>query len=131
MYLNAYLNGCCNGGWGAASSTDGIHFSYVRTQTIGFPLINLGVVLSQVSLNETGAYAVVDGNGLFVDDDGTAYNIYTSEDQDHRVSIELLTPDYLHIAGTNYGLFPEHYVEGAILFKRNSIYYVMYGSCCW
>jgi beta-xylosidase len=111
MWFNAYLNGCCNGGWGVASSTNGINFTLV-------------------SLNETGAYPEVDGNGLFVDDDGTGYLIYSSLSADHHVSIERLTPDFLHTAGENYGLFPDRYVEGAILFKRAGIYYVAYGSCC-
>ena len=37
------------------------------------------------------------------------------------MSIELLTPDYLHTTQQNYGFFPDHYVEGQILFKRNSM----------
>jgi hypothetical protein len=111
MWFNAYLQGCCAGGWGVATSPDGIHFDIV-------------------SLNETGAYAVVDCNGLFVDDDGTGYMVYTSEAEDHKVSIEKLTPDFTHLAGVNYGLFPDRYVEGAVLFKRGASYYVGYGSCC-
>ncbi len=50
--------------------------------------------------------------------------------QDHQVSIELLTPSYTATAGKNLGLFPDHYVEGATLFKRSGKYYVGYGSCC-
>jgi hypothetical protein len=111
LWFNAYLNGCCAGGWGVATSTDGIHFDIV-------------------SLNEVGKYAVVDCNGLFVDSDGTGYMIYTSEAEDHKVSIEKLTPDFTHLAGVNFGLFPDRYVEGAVLFKRGSLYYVGYGSCC-
>ena len=83
-----------------------------------------------MSLNASGAYALVDGNGLFQNDDGSAYNVYTSEAQDHRVSIEALTGDYTGTAGHNLGLFPDHYVEGAVLFKRGAKFYVAYGSCC-
>jgi hypothetical protein len=42
LWFNAYLNGCCNGGWGVATSTNGINFTLV-------------------SLNETGQYPLVDG----------------------------------------------------------------------
>ena len=111
MWFNAYLNGCCAGGWGVATSVDGVHFDIV-------------------SLDEVGKYAVVDCNGLFVDSDGAGYMVYTSEAEDHKVSIEKLTPDFTHLAGENYGLFPDRYVEGAVLFKRGSTYYVGYGSCC-
>lgn len=111
MWFNAYMNGCCAGGWGVATSSDGVNFSIV-------------------SLNETGKYAVVDCNGLFVDDDGTGYMIYTSEAEDHKVSIEQLSPDYTQLAGVNFGLFPDRYVEGAVLFKHGGAYFVGYGSCC-
>lgn len=112
MYFNAYLNGCCDGNWGVAVSSNGVNYTLL-------------------SLNASGAYAIVDGNALFVDPDtGTGYLQYTSEAQDHHVSIELLSPDFTTLAGTNYGLFPDRYVEGAILFKRGSTYYTMYGSCC-
>ena len=107
-----HTQGCCDGNWGVATSTDGVNFTVV-------------------SLDQGGTYKVVDGNGLFVDDDGSAYNIYTSEDQDHHVSIETLTSNWTSIVPTgNGGLFPDRYVEGAVLFKRSGTYYVMYGSCC-
>lgn len=60
LWFNAYLSGCCDGGWGVATSSDGLNFTVV-------------------SLNETGAYPQVDCNGLFVDDDGTGYLLYSSE----------------------------------------------------
>ena len=60
LWFNAYEQGCCTGNWGVATSVDGVNFSVL-------------------TMNQGGKYAVVDGNGLFVDDDGTAYNIYTSE----------------------------------------------------
>lgn len=111
VWFNAYIHGCCNGNFGVAQSKDGIHFEIV-------------------SLNVTGYYSEVDCNGLFVDDDGTGYVIYSSVTQDHSVSFEKLTPDFLHSTHENYGLFPDHYVEGPVLFKRNGLYYVIYGSCC-
>jgi len=110
-WFNAYPNGCCSGNFGVAQSKDGIQFEIV-------------------SLNVEPLYTSVDCNGLFVDDDGTGYVIYASLNEDHQVSIEKLTPDYLSTTKENYGLFPDHYVEGSVLFKRNGTYYVGYGSCC-
>lgn len=72
----------------------------------------------------------MDGNSLLVDDDGNGYVLYSSLSEDHQCSIELLTPDFLHTTKINYGFFPDHYVEGQLLFKRNGTYYVAYGSCC-
>lgn len=112
LYFNAYLHGCCSGNWGIATSTNGINFTLLTT-------------------NAVGKYGVVDCNALMVDDDGTAYMAYTSEDEDHKVSIEQLSSNYSSIIpGANKGLFPDRYVEGAILFKRGTTYYVSYGSCC-
>ena len=111
MWFNAYLHGCCTGGWGVATSTDGVHFT-------------------ALTFNATGKFADVDCNSIFVDDDGSAYNLYTSEAMDHKHSIELLTPNMTAIAGTNYGLFPDRYMEGGVLFKRGDTYYTGYGSCC-
>jgi hypothetical protein len=112
LWFNAYLNGCCSGNWGVATSKDGLRFTLATT-------------------NMTGKYSVVDCNALFVDDDGAAYMLYTSETENHRVSIEVLTSNYSSIVpGANKGLFPDGYVEGAILFKRGSTYYMSEGSCC-
>jgi len=110
-WFNAYPNGCCSGSFGVAKSSNGINFAIV-------------------TLTEVPKYPLVDCNALFVDDDGTAYVIYSSLQADHKVSIEKLTSDYLHTTLQNYGLFPDRYVEGPILFKRNGIYYASYGSCC-
>jgi hypothetical protein len=112
LYFNAYLRGCCEGNWGVATSSDGISFTLQTTSL-------------------AGEYAVVDCNALFVDDDGGAFLLYTSEAEDHKLSIEVLTPNYTSIVpGANKGLFPDRYVEGAILFKRGDTYYVSEGSCC-
>jgi hypothetical protein len=73
----------------------------------------------------------VDCNALLIDDDGKAYLAYTSEAQDHHVSIETLNDDWTALQpGGNLGLFPDRYVEGAVLFKRKGVYYMGYGSCC-
>jgi len=114
IWFNAYLGGCCAGNFGVAQSSDPVRN--------GFDI---------VTLNESGVFAGVDSNGMFVDDDGQAYIIYSSIANDHQVSIELLTPDYLHSTRkTVFGFFPDHYVEGPVLFKQNGRYYATYGSCC-
>lgn len=110
LWFNAYLNGCCAGNFGVATSKDGVNFT-------------------MLSYDIAGTYAAVDCNALFIDDDGTGYNFYTSEAQDHRHSAQVMTPDYTNLTATNMGLFPDHYVEGGILFKRAGIYYAGYGSC--
>jgi hypothetical protein len=111
LWFNAYLGGCCAGNWGVATSADGVNFTVV-------------------SLDVVPKYGVVDCNSLLVDDDGTAYVLYTSEAEDHRHAIEVLTPTFTNTTGVDLGLFPDHYVEGGVLFKRGSTYYVGYGSCC-
>lgn len=70
--------------------------------------------------------------GLFVDDDGTAYVIYTTLSRGHSISIERLSADYTTSLGANAssGIFGENFVEAPALFKRNGIYYATFGSCC-
>jgi len=115
LWFNAYLNGCCDGAWGVATSDDGVRYDVL-------------------SFNVSGYWGnKVDGNALFIDDDHTAYLCYTSMSSGqggHRVSIDKLNADFTASTNENYGLFAEDYVEGAILFKRNGVYYVTYGSCC-
>lgn len=114
LWFNAYLHGCCAGDWGVAVSPNGTHFKLV-------------------SVHVEGAHGTnVDGNCLFVDDDGTGYVAYTAIDSspNHMVSIEKLAPDFLSSTKENYGFFPDSYVEGASLWKRDGIYYMSYGSCC-
>lgn len=51
LWFNAYLNGCCAGNFGVATSTDGLNFTLL-------------------SSNIAGTYSAVDCNALFIDDDG-------------------------------------------------------------
>ena len=95
------------------------------------------------SSNAEGPFVVVNHNvqlqftdngdeGLFVDDDGTAYIIYTTLSRGHSISIERLSADYTTSLGANAssGIFGESFVEAPALFKRNGIYYATFGSCC-
>jgi len=65
---------------------------------------------------------------LFVDDDGTAYQIAASEDN-LALHITRLTPDYLK-ADTRYvRVFPGGYNEAPTLFKRAGRYYMITSGC--
>jgi hypothetical protein len=96
-----------------------------------------------------GMSAGTDGTAIFVDDDGTGYVAFASSpagtdspthpgwpghiahNYGHLVSIERMTPDYLHTTRINVtGFFPDDFVESPGLFKRKGVYYLTYGSCC-
>ena len=65
---------------------------------------------------------------LFVDDDGIAYHIYSSE-ENSTTHISKLTDDYLSYSGRYFRVFPGRYMEGAALFKRNGKYYFIASDC--
>ncbi|HCY41497.1 MAG TPA: beta-glucanase [Prolixibacteraceae bacterium] len=65
---------------------------------------------------------------LFVDDDGIAYHIYSSE-ENSTTHISKLTDDYLSYSGRYVRVFPGRYMEGAALFKRNGKYYFIASDC--
>jgi beta-xylosidase len=65
---------------------------------------------------------------LFVDDDGTAYHIYSSE-ENSTTHISKLTDDYLSYSGQYFRVFPGRYMEGGALFKRNGKYYFIASDC--
>lgn len=65
---------------------------------------------------------------LFVDDDGSAYHIYSSE-ENSTLHISKLSPDYLSYAGEYFRVFPGRYMEGAALFKRKGKYYIIASDC--
>lgn len=65
---------------------------------------------------------------LFVDTDGKAYLIYSSE-ENSTLHISLLTPDYLSTSGKWVRVFPGKHNEGAALFKRKGKYYLFTSAC--
>lgn len=65
---------------------------------------------------------------LFVDDDGTAYQIYTSE-ENATLHISKLTDDYLSYSGKYIRLFPGRFMEGAVMFKRQGKYFIFASGC--
>lgn len=104
-----------SGGWGRATSLDGIHFDPVLPSTT----------------SRFGGQT--DGNVIFIDDDAakTGYIIFSATELGHQVSIERLTADYLDTTKVNVSsFFPDAFVECPSLFKREDVYYVTYGTCC-
>jgi hypothetical protein len=65
---------------------------------------------------------------LFVDEDGTAYHIYSSE-ENSTLHISRLTDDYLSYVGQYCRIFSGRYMEGAALFKRKGKYYLFASDC--
>jgi hypothetical protein len=96
-------------------------------------------LLPGASKEAFGIAKAKDGNAVMIDDDGTGYIATTiinpdtnsSSGRSHVVAIELLSPDLRHAAGVQIGpTFPDEFVEGVMLFKRQGRYYVIYSSCC-
>lgn len=79
----------------------------------------------------TLAFANTGDFNLFVDEDGSAYVIYTSHivgyDVTHRMSVEQLTDDYTATLGAsaNSGFFGQSFVEAPAFFKRGNSYYAV------
>jgi beta-xylosidase len=67
--------------------------------------------------------------GLLVDDDATAYLIYTSIADDHAISIEKLSDDYLSSTRQNSGVLARD-CEAPVLLKRGKTYYALFDYCC-
>ncbi len=65
---------------------------------------------------------------LFADDDGSAYLLYSSE-ENSTLHISKLSDDYLSSAGKYTRVFANRYMEGAAMFKRNGKYYIFASDC--
>ncbi len=65
---------------------------------------------------------------LFVDEDGTAYHFYASEDN-ATLHVSQLTDDYLRPAGNYARLFVGRSMEAPAVFKRNGRYYLIASGC--
>ena len=65
---------------------------------------------------------------LFVDDDGKAYHIYSSE-VNSTLHISLLTDDYLQPAGEYVRVFLHRWMEAPAVCKRNGKYYLIASGC--
>ena len=65
---------------------------------------------------------------LFVDDDGKAYHIYSSEDN-LTLQIAELTDDYLSHSGKYIRIFPGGHNEAPALFKKDGNYWMITSGC--
>ena len=65
---------------------------------------------------------------LFVDDDGAAYHVRSSE-ENGTLHIARLSDDFLDTAGPFVRVLPGRFNEGPALFKRNGRYYLIASDC--
>ena len=65
---------------------------------------------------------------LFVDDDGKAYHIYSSE-ENLTLHIAELTDDYLQHSGRYIRIFPGGHNEAPALFKKDNMYWMITSGC--
>jgi hypothetical protein len=65
---------------------------------------------------------------LFVDDDGKAYQIYSSE-ENLTLHIAELSDDYLFHTGKYIRVFPGGHNEAPAIFKKNNKYYMITSGC--
>lgn len=65
---------------------------------------------------------------LFVDDDGKAYHIYSSE-ENLTLQIAELTDDYLGHNGRYIRIFPGGHNEAPAIFKRKGVYWMITSGC--
>ena len=65
---------------------------------------------------------------LFVDDDGTAYHIYSSE-ENSTLHISKLTDDYLSDSGDFIRVFSDRYMEAPAIFKNKNKYFLIASDC--
>lgn len=65
---------------------------------------------------------------VFVDDDGTAYHIHSSEDNS-TLHLSELTPNYQDFTGKWARVSPDSFSEAPALFKRNGRYYMITSGC--
>lgn len=100
----------------------------------GYRAARAGVAVSD---KVTGPYRYVhsfrpNGNmsrdmGLFVDDDGAAYHIYSSR-ENYDLRLSKLTDDYLRPTQLDTMLFSQHR-EAPAIFKHNKKYYLITSGC--
>ena len=90
-----------------------------------------------VNTNITLRYENIGDFNLFQDDNGKdAYVIYTSHitgsGPTHLMSVEKLSANYQSSLGAqaSSGYFGQSGVEAPAMFKRNGIYYTVFGNCC-
>jgi beta-galactosidase len=107
---------------------------HVEVRGKGYGAAKVGVAVSK---KITGPYKFVRSfrpNGhmsrdmtIFVDDDGSAYEIYSSR-ENYDLRIVRLTPDYLNVTAKDSLLFANHR-EAPAIFKYEGKYYLITSGC--
>lgn len=92
------------------------------------PLPRLNVAASNIFGRDLEQGQMARDMNLFVDDDATAYHIYSSE-ENSTLHISQLTPDYRAPDGRFVRLFEGRYMEAAAVFKRGGYYYLIASGC--
>jgi beta-xylosidase len=87
-----------------------------------FTIVNTSVQLTQAK-DRPG-----DGS-LFVDQDNTAYFIYTAISQDHAIHVEKLSEDFLGSSGEVSAVMGRN-CEAPVLFRRGATYYALFDQTC-
>ena len=87
-----------------------------------FTIVNTHIELSQAK-DSPG-----DGS-LFVDDDNTAYFIYTAIAQGHSIRVERLAPDFLSSTGEVSAVIGVG-CEAPAIFRRGASYYALFDTTC-
>jgi beta-xylosidase len=65
---------------------------------------------------------------LFVDDDGTAFHIYSAE-ENSTLHIAELSDDYLGYTGKYARFFPGRFMEAPAIFRKSNRYYLIASGC--
>ena len=107
-----------------------------------YPKLWNGQVGVATSDGPTGPFTIVDPNvhlsqasdhpgdgSLFVDEDKTAYFVYTVIDQDHAIRVERLAPDYLSSTGETSQILAKG-CEAPSMFRHDKNYFVLFDSAC-
>ncbi len=92
------------------------------------PLPRLHVIQSNIFARDLEKGQMARDMNLFVDDDGKAYHIYSSE-ENSTLHISELDADYTAPAGRFVRLFEGRYMEAAAVFKRGGYYYLIASGC--
>lgn len=92
------------------------------------PLPRLNVVSSNIFARDLPRGQMARDMNLFVDEDGKAYHIYSSE-ENSTLHLSELSEDYQSHSGRFVRLFEGRYMEAAAVFKRDGFYYLIASGC--
>jgi hypothetical protein len=92
------------------------------------PLPRLNVIQSNVFARDLQQGQMARDMNLFVDDNGRAYHIYSSE-ENSTLHISELSSDCQAPAGRFVRVFEGRYMEGAAVFKNDGYYYLIASGC--